>query len=177
MLIRNDGQGIRQKSTRLLNQAYEFLHIQGLQANKNGAPGPIRTGDLRFRKPTLYPSELREQPLRRDQARWSSLPQARDAASQKEVGQQNDFVAFLVDIQPNIFKMLFHESASWLHGFVRTCSANCTGSTLLRWGNPRNSGRKLVPFNPRTRGIFPFMQPSCLDISQVEALSPKSLNA
>ncbi len=32
-----------------------------LQAKKNGAPGPIRTGDLRFRKPTLYPSELREQ--------------------------------------------------------------------------------------------------------------------
>ena len=31
------------------------------QPNKKiGAPGPIRTGDLRFRKPTLYPSELRE---------------------------------------------------------------------------------------------------------------------
>lgn len=26
---------------------------------KNGDPGLIRTGDLRFRKPTLYPAELR----------------------------------------------------------------------------------------------------------------------
>src|SRR5690349_3298678 len=25
----------------------------------NGAPGPTRTGDLRFRKPLLYPAELR----------------------------------------------------------------------------------------------------------------------
>ena len=33
-----------------------------LAANEiNGAPGQSRTGDLRFRKPTLYPSELREQ--------------------------------------------------------------------------------------------------------------------
>ena len=29
------------------------------ESERNGDPGPIRTADLRFRKPMLYPSELR----------------------------------------------------------------------------------------------------------------------
>ncbi len=30
----------------------------GFDRDKNGAPGEIRTPDLRFRRPTLYPAEL-----------------------------------------------------------------------------------------------------------------------
>ena len=35
-----------------------LLHVASDGGEKHGAPSPTRTGDLRIRSPTLYPSEL-----------------------------------------------------------------------------------------------------------------------
>ena len=49
-----------QQTQRSLNVTDEELR-KGLEAgpSKHGAPGGIRTHDLRLRRPTLYPAELR----------------------------------------------------------------------------------------------------------------------
>ena len=40
-----------------------LLHVASDGGGKHGAPSPTRTGDLRIRSPTLYPSELWAPPL------------------------------------------------------------------------------------------------------------------
>jgi hypothetical protein len=49
--------GITRAPFRLFAEALRWLKSLILF----GAPGPTRTGDLRFRKPLLYPAELRAQ--------------------------------------------------------------------------------------------------------------------
>jgi hypothetical protein len=46
----------RVKRRRSKHQRSSWRSVGGI---RGGAPGPIRTGDLRLRRPTLYPTELR----------------------------------------------------------------------------------------------------------------------
>ena len=47
----------------MLIEAENEVEISGKKAKKNGTPDEIRTHDLLLRRQTLYPAELRVQPI------------------------------------------------------------------------------------------------------------------
>jgi hypothetical protein len=57
-------QGVRKhrgSSAKSAGQPKQMAVAQQLSSNVQGGPGKTRTCDLRFRKPLLYPAELRDQ--------------------------------------------------------------------------------------------------------------------
>ena len=60
---------------------------QDLPLPDNGAPGVTRTPDLRFRKPPLYPAELRAQDPAA--AAWTALP---DPPARRHPGRKSDYI-------------------------------------------------------------------------------------
>ena len=54
-----------------LNQ-HSMPYVSGLDLEKDGGPGRSRTADQQFRKPLLYPTELRGHPARLAGINWQT---------------------------------------------------------------------------------------------------------